>query len=288
MLVIFLSLVGLTSLVVILLIGGAYYQSERPPRNTPSKYLKQRTGNNGHKSVVVFMGDSITHGKIGVNYVEMIEGQLEEEHIEFINAGINSELAWNNLQRVDEVIQCDPDIVTILIGSNDANASITEKSMKSYVKRMKLPRDPDSAWYRESLLSLVKKIKTETNAKIALVSIPTIGEDSSHPAFIKSSEISQIVYDVSEEMDVTYLPLHENMVEFLQDTPVSASYPYEKYLIGILKGIINHYLLRKSWDDIAQGSGFSLHVDYLHLNSEGARMIADLIGKFIQSNLTRT
>lgn len=220
--------------------------------------------------------------------MEMIEEQLEGEHVKFINAGRNSELAWNNLQRVDEVIQCEPDIVTVLIGANDANASMGEDNMKSYVKRMKLPRDPDSDWYRESLLSLVKKIKTETGAKIALLSIPTIGEDSNHPAFNKSSEISQIVHGVAEEMDVTYLPLHEKMVEFLQDAPVSASYPYEKYLIGIFKGIIKHYLLRKSWDDIARSSGFSLHVDYLHLNTEGARMIADLIGEFIQPNLTQT
>lgn len=288
MLVLFLSLAGSLILLLSLLIGRAFYQSESLPKNTPSKYLKQRTQDNDRKSVVVFLGDSLTLGKIGVNYVEMIEGQFEGEHVEFINAGINSELAWNNLQRVDEVIQCEPDIVTILIGTNDANASMTEDSMKSYVKRMKLPRNPDSDWYRETLVSLVKKVKTETSARIALLSIPTIGEDSNHPAFNKSSEISQIVHGVAEEMDVTYLPLHEKMVEFLQDTQVSASYPYEKYLIGIFKGIINHYLLRKSWDDISRSSGFSLHVDYLHLNTEGARMIADLIGVFIQSNLTRT
>ena len=283
-----LILVASSILVPILLIGGAYYQLERPPKNSPSNYLKQRTHDNGRKSVVVLMGDSITHGKIGVNYVEMIEGQLEGEPIEFINAGINSELAWNNLQRVDEVIQCNPDIVTVLIGTNDANASMAEENMKSYVKRMRLPTNPDSGWYRESLISLVDELKKKTKAKIALLSIPTIGEDINHPAFIKSSEYSRIVQTVAKETDVTYLPLHERMVERLHENPGCAKYPYEKYFIGIVKGIINHYLLRKSWDELARNSGFSLHVDYLHLNTSGARMIADLIEKFIQSTLTRT
>jgi len=288
MIVFFFALNCLIILILVLLIGGAFYQSEKLPDNSPSKYFKQQHKDSERKRVVVFLGDSITHGRIGVDYVEIIKGQLESEQIELINAGINSELAWNNLQRVDEVIQCEPDIVTVLIGTNDANASMNEKTMKSYVRRMKLPRNPDNDWYKECLRSLVMKIKTETSAKIALLSIPTIGEDSSHPAFTKSTEISQIVHDVTEELDVTYLPLHEKMIEFLQDKPVSAKYPYEKYFIGIIKGIINHFLLRKSWDSIARNSGFALHVDYLHLNTDGARMIADLIGKFILSTLTRT
>lgn len=288
MLVFVLFLVAIIILVLVLLIGGAYYRSEMPPKNTPSKYLKHLTRNKNRNSVVVFMGDSITHGRIGVNYVEIIERKLEGEYIEFINAGINSELTWNNLQRVDEVIQCDPDIVTVLIGTNDANASMAEDSMKSYVKRMKLPRDPDIAWYRESLVSLVEKLKRETTAKIALLSIPTIGEDPNHPAFIRSSEYTEIVHEAAGKMDVAYLPLHERMVERLHENPVNANYPYEKYLIGIFKSIINHYLLRKNWDELARSSGFSLHVDYLHLNSDGAQMIADLIGEFIRSTLTRT
>ena len=288
MLVLFLALVTIFGLVLLLLVGRAFYQSEKPPKNSPSNYLNRQTQGDDSRSVVVFMGDSITHGRIGVNYVEMIEAQLAEEDLTFINAGRNSELAWNNLQRVEEVIQCRPNIVTILIGANDANASMTENSMKSYVRRMKLPRNPDTAWYRESLVSLVKKLKNETKAKIALLSIPTIGEELNHPAFERSTEYGRIVLDVAQELDVTYIPLHEKMIESLKETSGAVVYPYEKYFIGIIKGILNHYLLRKSWDDIARGSGFSLHVDYLHLNTGGARMIADLISEFIQSTLTRT
>ncbi len=273
---------------VIILFGNAYFQSMKLPDNTPSKYLRQQTKTNGRKNVVVLMGDSITHGRIGVNYVDMVEDQLNGDQFEIINAGINSELAWNNLQRVDEVIQCDPDIVTVLIGTNDANATLSPDAMRSYVRRMKLPRDPDSDWYKESLISLVQKLKTETNAQIALLSIPTIGEESNHPAFLRSSEFSSIVQDIAEETNVTYLPLHEKMIDFLRDAPRTPTYPYEKSYMGMFKAILKRYLLRKSWDKIANNSGVSLHVDYMHLNTAGARMIADLIGEFIQSALTRT
>jgi lysophospholipase L1-like esterase len=284
---ILLVLFMLSVLVIGLFVGVTIRLSEKLPKNNPSRYLKKQPLDNS-KHVVVFMGDSITHGRIGVNYVEMIEDQLRGNDIEFINAGINSELAWNNLQRVGQVIQCEPDVVTILVGTNDANASLTKSLVNDYVRRMKLPRDPDKEWYKESLSSLVMRLKSETNSKIALISIPTIGEASEHPAFIRSTEYGKIVHEVAEQLDVTYLPLQEAMIERLKENEGNASYPYEKYFIGIIKGIISHYLLRRDWDDIARGSGFSLHVDYLHLNTAGAQLVADLISEFLQSTLAQT
>jgi lysophospholipase L1-like esterase len=287
MLIPFLAVFAILVLVVLLIAGNAFYQSMKLPDNSPTNYLKRQKPDD-QNSVVVLLGDSITHGRIGVNYVDIIEEQLGRERFEFINAGINSELAWNNLQRIDDVIQCDPDIVTVLVGTNDANAVMAEVTMKSYVRRMKLPRAPDIDWYRECLTTLVKRLKTDTNARIALLSIPTIGEDSNHLVFTKSSEYSEIVHDVAKDLDVAYLPLHEKMVEHLRVNEMNATYPYEGYYVGIFKVIMSHYLLRKSWDDIARDSGFSLHVDYLHLNTAGAQMIADLISDFIKSTLTHT
>jgi lysophospholipase L1-like esterase len=283
------SIIVSVILVVGLLATNVYYQSVmKLPPNTPSKYLKQQSGNDKQRPVLVLLGDSITHGRIGVNYADMVADQLESRNLEIVNAGINSELAWNALQRLNEVIDCDPDIVTVLIGTNDANATMSKDIMRGYIKSMKLPREPSSEWYRSSLTSIVEDLKIKTKAKIALLSIPTIGEDTNDPAFVRSSDYSLIVKEVAEETDSTYLPLHEEMIEYLHKTHGSAKYPYEKYKIGIIKGIISRYLFRRSWDDIARGSGFTLHVDYLHLNTAGARMVADLISDFIRSTLPGT
>lgn len=283
------SIIVSVILVVGLLATNVYYQSVmKLPPNTPSKYLKQQSGNDKQRPVLVLLGDSITHGRIGVNYADMVADQLESRNLEIVNAGINSELAWNALQRLNEVIDCEPDIVTVLIGTNDANATMSKDIMRGYIKSMKLPREPSSEWYRSSLTSIVEDLKIKTKAKIALLSIPTIGEDTNDPAFVRSSDYSLIVKEVAEETDSTYLPLHEEMIEYLHKTHGSAKYPYEKYKIGIIKGIISRYLFRRSWDDIARGSGFTLHVDYLHLNTAGARMVADLISDFIRSTLPGT
>ena len=283
------SIIVSVILVVGLLVINVYYQSVmKLPSNTPSKYLKQQFGNDKQRPVLVLLGDSITHGRIGVNYVDIVADQLEDRDLEIINAGINSELAWNALQRLNEVIHCEPDIVTVLIGTNDANATMSKDIMRGYIRNMKLPREPSSEWYRRALISIVEGLKAKTTARIALLSIPTIGEDTSNPAFIRSSDYSEVVKEVAGETDVTYLPLHEKMAEYLHKTHGNARYPYEKYKIGIIKAVISRYLFRRSWDGIARGSGFTLHVDYLHLNTAGARMVADLISDFIQSTLSGT
>ncbi|MBE0526708.1 MAG: SGNH/GDSL hydrolase family protein, partial [Candidatus Thorarchaeota archaeon] len=150
----------------------------RLPKNRPEKYQKQ-----GGKKVVVLAGDSITHGQIGENYVAMLSERLYIHKFDLVNAGINSHMAWNLLQRIDEIIACEPDFITIMIGTNDANAVTSEAEAKEYVKRMGLPRMPDQEWYQESLHKIVTTLLERTHAKIGLISIPPIGEIQDHFAF---------------------------------------------------------------------------------------------------------
>ena len=94
--------------------------------------------------MVVCIGDSITHGRVSHNYVDLLAGRFRDGNVVFVNAGINSELAWNVVQRLDAVIACKPDVVTVLsYGTNDANATLSEANGRRAVKKMKTaPRPP--------------------------------------------------------------------------------------------------------------------------------------------------
>ncbi|MFW9992585.1 MAG: SGNH/GDSL hydrolase family protein [Candidatus Odinarchaeota archaeon] len=260
-----------------------YYQATKKPDNNPSQYLKRKGPASKDKRVIIAIGDSITHGRIGTNYVNILKERFNgKKSFEFVNAGINSELAWNAVQRLGEIINCNPYIVTILIGTNDANAALGPENMKDHVKRMKLPRDPTRDWYRKMLTILATRLKQETRARIALLSLPTIGEEPGNRVFIQSTEYSAIVKEVAERTGCSYIPLHEKMVAYLNENPSKPKYPYEKGRTEMIKTIVRYYLFRKNWDAIAMKSGFELHIDYLHLNSRGASMVADLIEEFIE------
>ncbi len=252
---------------------------DRLPKNRPEKYQKQ-----SGKKVVVLAGDSITHGQIGENYVAMLSERLDLNKFDLVNAGINSNLAWNLLQRVDEIIACEPDFITIMIGTNDANAVTTEEEAQEYVKRMELPRIPDQEWYQESLHKIVTALQERTHAKIGLISIPPIGENQDHFAFKISSDHIKSIKNVANSTGVTYLPFHELVVEYLEKQPGNPTYSFEKAKSEMFISCFKRYILRKDWDSIGKTKGFQLHIDYLHLNSKAASIIIDLIEEFIKSS----
>ncbi|MHA1936233.1 MAG: SGNH/GDSL hydrolase family protein [Candidatus Thorarchaeota archaeon] len=218
---------------------------------------------------------------MGFNFVDLVSEKLSNDYYEFVNAGRNGELAWNVVQRLDDIINCEPDIVTIMIGTNDAKGALTEAEMKGYVRRMKLPRRPSHDWFRENLLVLVNRLKNETQARIALLSIPPLGEVPDHAAFAQSTRYSRTVEEVARETNVTYLPLHEKMVDYLSNNASIPNSSFEKATISIVKATYKRYLLRRSWNRIAKEDGFQLLVDHIHLNREGAMITAELVKGFI-------
>ena len=259
-----------------------FIKSIRLPRNRPSEYLKRKQADDS-RAAIVLAGDSLTHGKVGVDYIQMLANQLDAERYTLVNAGVNSHLAWNLLQRLDEIIECNPKIVTILIGTNDATAATSDEEGRAHMRKMKLPQLPDHAWFRETLRTIVTRLQSETSARIALLSIPTIGERPDDPAFLLSQNYGTTVKEIATETHVTYLPLQEQMTAYLRENPGAPKYPFEKTNMQMYKAIAKRHLLRKSWDRIAEDTGFRLHTDYLHLNSIGAGMVADMIMQFIKS-----
>ena len=273
-------------IVVVLAFGFIFfilYEVHRLPDNTPTKHLSRKEkGGLLNRNIVICVGDSITHGQISQNYVKMLKDKLGENY-EFINAGLNSHLAWNVLERLDEIIKCKPTIVTILIGTNDVNAKLTKKNEKDYIKRMKLPQEPDHKWFCITIQKIIKRLKKETNAQIAVLTLPTIGEDLEVSFFDKTTQYSQSIIEIAQKLGVKSLPLHATMVNHLENDPSKPTFPYEKGHIYLLSSVIQHYFLRRSWDTIATNAGFKLHRDYLHMNTKGAMMIADLIEGYINS-----
>ena len=97
------------------------------------------------------------------------------------------------------------------------------------------------------------------------------------------SRLDKIIKEIAIEYKIDCIPLHKKMVDYLTKNPADPKYPYEEGRKQMLWGIIQHYLLRKSWDEISKNAGFKLDMDYLHLNSSGAVMIVNLISDFIDS-----
>lgn len=232
------------------------------------------------KTVVCF-GASLTAGTVSFDYVEFLRSRPSLADFRFINHGVNGDLAWNGLQRLDKVMAERPDAVTIMIGTNDVNATMSERNRLRYLTFNHLPQDPTLSWYEENLRAIVTRLKTETSAQLVLLSLAVIGEDLEHEANVKMNLYNEAVRRVAKAEKIDYLPLHERMVGYLKE--------YEEYREGLpprleyRDGLVNVgnalalHATGLTWDEVSRRNGLLLTTDCIHLNSVGGGMVADLI-----------
>lgn len=119
---------------------------------------------------ILFQGDSITDcnrkyddpDNLGEGYVVYVVDALKKAYpnleFEFINRGISGNRTENLLARMDaELIDLQPDIVTVLLGIND--------TWHKYMIGLETPIKTFSTNYE----TIVKRIKEETNAKLIML-----------------------------------------------------------------------------------------------------------------------
>lgn len=256
------------------------FRLELPP-DSPQAFLeRERRGEvPAGRRRVVCAGDSITQGAISVCYVDMLRRARPD--LEFINAGVNSELAYNLAQRLGDVVACRPDYVVVLVGTNDVNATIGFKNAFGYVAMESLPEAPSFEFYRHNLKGIVRRLKAETGAKVALASLPPLGEDLSHYANIRVEEYSAAIREIAEAEGARYLPLFERMRDYLQRIPGRRPRPLSAAGKLLTQGVREHSFLGRSWDEISAANGFALLIDGIHLNTHGASILSSLVLEFL-------
>ncbi len=232
------------------------------------------------KTVVCF-GASLTAGTVSFNYLDLLGARPALSDFRFINHGVNADLAWNGLQRLDAVIADQPDFVSILIGTNDVNATMSERNALRYKSFNHLPTEPTLPWYEENMRKIVRRLKQEAGAQLALLSLALIGEDLEHEANRKVSLYNEVVRRVAKEEGAAYLPLHERMVQYLHDHEAERSQlpPRLEYRDGLHNtgNALALHATGLTWDEVSRRNGLLLLTDTLHLNSIAGGMIADLI-----------
>ncbi|SCX19503.1 SGNH/GDSL hydrolase family protein [Mycolicibacterium fluoranthenivorans] len=231
------------------------------------------------------LGDSNTTGDYGVSYVGMLAQRLAGADVTVTGSGVNGEVSYGLVQRLDPVIDQQPTAITVLIGTNDAWGTLSDANARQVVKRCELPYAPSAPRFREHLASIVARLQSATDARIAVLSPPVLGQQLDSAAAHTGREFAEIVADTAREYGVTYLPLFERQCEQLRNSdadPVPLRTGEREWYSAVLQ----HVLLRRSYDRISERRGLLLTTDHVHQNSRGAGMIADLIEQFVKDGVT--
>jgi lysophospholipase L1-like esterase len=230
---------------------------------------------------VVCLGDSITRGQLSADYVTMLSNRDSLAPSVFTNAGVNGDLTENVLRRLDTVINLQPDLVTVLIGSNDANASMSEKNSRRAARMNKLTARPAIEGFGDNVAAIVDRLAAESSARIGLFSLPVLGEDISSESVRRSRRFSEVLKQIAENRGIAYLPLNERQMAYLTEGGFSPGTHYRDGVGLLAGGAFQHFVLRRPLDEISRRRGLELTTDLLHQNTRGAAMIADLVEEFV-------
>jgi lysophospholipase L1-like esterase len=234
------------------------------------------------KRLVACVGASIVHGNVSFNFVNLLKDRLEPKGFELVNAGVNGDLAWNVLKRLDSIIKLQPNYVIILVGTNDVIATTSRGAEITYKLTKRPPKKPTLDFYRESLESIVSDLQKRTNAKIALSSLPVLGEDLSSEPNQKIAKYNNAIRETTEKYGLTYLPVNESQVELLHSLQKKRGRAFKGG--GLMtRAILRHRFLGQSLDEISERNGLLLTIECIHMNTGGGTIIADQIEAFLNS-----
>ncbi|MET7507887.1 GDSL-type esterase/lipase family protein [Streptomyces albidoflavus] len=223
------------------------------------------------------LGDSLTRAQLSVDYLDLLRRRHPSGDVRLARFGVNGDFAHNLLHRLDAVVADPPEVITVLIGTNDARASLAGYPVEQVMRRKRLPERPSAGWFQQCLGAVVARLRAETDARIGLLSLPVLGQRPDGPAAQASQAYSRMIAEVAAAEDVSCLPLHERQTEELRraDPP---PIPYREATPAASVGVLlQRALLRRSLDTISRRRGLMLTTDHIHQNSRGAALVAEVI-----------
>lgn len=227
-------------------------------------------------STIVFLGDSLTWGGYGGNFVDHVAQQLPDHTI--INAGVGGDTVVNLLRRVDDVLDdYEPDVMFVMVGGNDA-ISYTQSETRGYYRHSKkldngqVTPDDFATAYRD----LMQKIQLRfVQPLIGLA--PT---EYNRDVVEAKRQYNDITRDIARSLNIPILDLD---AMFTPENPIEREPVGMKFIIQIGErsgsGWSDFEAERQKW-------GYSYTFDGMHLLPQSAKKFADIIVDFLKKQVS--
>ena len=233
---------------------------------------------------VLFIGDSITKGTVGVNWIKQLARKNPDWYTE--NAGVNGETITLIGERLLDKLEKDPDynVVFLQAGTNDLlipyfsqKNFLFKKAGDQLIRRGYNPVvDPEL--FEEKLWSVVIHAKKISRAKIILCTIASLGEFPDTVLNVYRKKINEAIRKVA---------LHTGCV--LADPATRfENYLQRRNTRDFVLGSFVSATWTDKWncclgnaDQLSRERRLHLTIDGVHLNSKGAAIFKDEVGSMI-------
>lgn len=228
---------------------------------------------------VVVAGASIVRGRASVDFVQILRERFPSR--DFVNAGVNGNVAWELLQRLDPITACRPAQVVILIGTNDVQGMLSADATREVRESKHLPEDPSLGWYAACMKEIVTRLQA-AEASVGLCSLPPIGQDLDAPVNVMVREANAVIRHACDSSGAAYLPVYERLTDLLASQGATRGPAWTGSWAPGVASLVEHFALGRSYDAIALARGWILSPDGVHMDSTGAGIIADAAADWLE------
>ena len=225
---------------------------------------------------IVFLGDSLTEGRPGVSFFDILKDKLPDHNL--INKGRGGDTVISLYRRIKRMnINGKIDIFFVWIGVNDILASISKRHtmIKLIFNQTWTKNIDDFREYYEKILN----ITTSAGEKTFTVSPALIGENINNKWNKKLGELCEVIDQVSSGFkNVEYIDLRREFFTVLSSKKTS-----DFIMNSITRDVIIAWLLndQKRVDKKSKERNLFFTLDGVHLNSRGAELVADVFYGYI-------
>ena len=219
---------------------------------------------------IVFLGDSLTWGGYGGNFVDEVARLLPQHEI--INEGVGGSTVLNLLERLDDVLAHKPDGLFVMVGGNDA-ISYSQPETQLYYRRSR--NVPDGIVKPEVFARFYRDLLTRLLAEHVLVWVGLPPIEYNPETLETLAGYNTIARDIADKLGIPVL----DMMEHFPPDGVKERPPLSMDTIRLI-GQRNN----SDWADYEterQQGGYTFSVDGLHLTPEAANQMAALIVDFL-------
>lgn len=219
---------------------------------------------------IAFLGNSLVAGSYGGNFVSEVVSRLPMHTI--LNAGQNGNTVLNLLQRLDSVLDEQPDEVVILCGGNDAISYSQPDTRRYYERAMNVPGGvvtPEQ--FATAFRDLLTRIQLAQ--AVTRVLLPPIEYNPATLAAVR--HYNRLMTEVCTAFNLPTLDL----MSALASATVPDRPPLNQTTINLIG-----QRLASGWNDYENErlrGGFTYSFDGIHLTPKTAQRVAEWVVDFL-------
>ncbi len=238
---------------------------------------------------IACLGSSTTAARGTYKWIDELRKRPRNSRFRLVNFGVGGDLSINTFGVLDRVITVRPERAIILIGTNDILASVFPNFRRFVRVSKRFCDEPSPAGFEANLNVIVQKLQRGANARIGLSSLAPLGEDpnSRHPVQARLNELiatyNGIIGNVASTSGTDYIPFWESFEDQLTHAGTAKPFTHFSFASFYRDYLLREMILRQSFDQISRLNGWQFHIDGIHLNSRGGRILTEAVQQFLDS-----